>query len=169
MIKDDEYFMKQAIKEAMKAYKKLEVPIGAILVQNGVIIGRGHNKRNTSKSTFAHAEILAMKKGMQHVKDWRLEETTLYVTLEPCPMCAGAIVQARIPRVVIGALNPKAGSAGSVMNILEEPGFNHQVEVTKGVLEEPCKSMLQAFFKELRQLKKTEDKEQSNEQSNEQG
>lgn len=157
MIKDDAYFMQLAIKEAKKAYKKLEVPIGAILVHHGEVIGRGHNKRNTSKSTFAHAEILAMKKGMLYMKDWRLEETTLYITLEPCPMCAGAIVQARIPRVVIGAMNPKAGSAGSVMNILEEPGFNHQVQVTRGVLEESCKQMLQDFFKELRQLKKKQD------------
>lgn len=154
MEKDDNYYMHLAIKEAMKAYKKLEVPIGAILVHKDQIIGRGHNKRNTSKSTFAHAEILAMKKGMTFFNDWRLEDTTLYITLEPCPMCAGAIVQARIPRVVIGAMNPKAGSAGSVINILEEPGFNHQVQVSKGILEEECKLMLQNFFRELRQSKK---------------
>jgi len=152
---NDSFYMKIAIKEAMKAYKKMEVPIGAVLVYQDQIIGRGHNKRNTSKSTFAHAEILAMKKGMTFFKDWRLEDTTLYITLEPCPMCAGAIVQARIPRVVIGAMNPKAGSAGSVMNILEEPGFNHQVDITLGVLEEECKVMLQDFFKELRQSKKS--------------
>jgi tRNA(adenine34) deaminase len=158
MVKDDNYYMALAIKEAMKAYKKLEVPIGAILVYNNEIIGKGHNKRNTSKSTFAHAEILAMKKGMEFLKDWRLEETTLYVTLEPCPMCAGAIVQARIPRVVIGAMNPKAGSAGSVINILEEPGFNHQVHLLKGIREEECKHMLQAFFKELRESKKKQSK-----------
>jgi len=151
---NDIFYMKIAIKEAMKAYKKMEVPIGAVLVYQDQIIGKGHNKRNTSKSTFAHAEILAMKKGMTFFKDWRLEDTTLYITLEPCPMCAGAIVQARIPRVVLGAMNPKAGSAGSVMNILEEPGFNHQVDITLGVLEEECKTMLQDFFKELRQSKK---------------
>jgi tRNA(adenine34) deaminase len=152
-LKDIQY-MNLAIEEAYKAKAILEVPIGAILVYQDKVIGRGYNRRNTDKSTFAHAEILAMQEAMDFIGDWRLEETTLYVTLEPCPMCAGAIVQARIPRVVIGAMNPKAGSAGSVINILNEPGFNHQVEVNQGVCETECKDMLQQFFRELRELKK---------------
>ncbi len=151
---DDIKYMTVAIEEAMKAYDILEVPIGAVIVHNGEIIGKGYNRRNTDKSTFAHAEILAMEQAMEVIGDWRLEETTMYITLEPCPMCAGAIVQARIPKVVIGAMNPKAGCAGSVLNLLDEPGFNHQVETIAGVLESECKAMLQQFFRDLREKKK---------------
>jgi tRNA(adenine34) deaminase len=146
--------MKIALEEAQKAYAINEVPIGAVIVYKDQIIGRGYNRRNTDKSTLAHAEILAMEEAMAFIGDWRLEETTMYITLEPCPMCAGAIVQARIPRVVLGAMNPKAGSAGSVVNLLNEPKFNHQVEVEYDVCHEACKAILQDFFKELREQKK---------------
>ncbi len=146
--------MKIALEEAMKAYELNEVPIGAVVVFEDRIIGTGYNRRNTDKSTFAHAEVIAMKEAMKVIGDWRLEETKMYVTLEPCPMCAGAIVQARIPKVIIGTMNPKAGCAGSVLDLLHEPGFNHQVEVTTGVLETECKTMLQDFFRELRAAKK---------------
>lgn len=149
-----EDYMDMAIDLAMKAYDLTEVPIGALIVHKGEIIGQGYNRRNTDKSTFAHAEMIAMEQAMEVIGDWRLEETTLYVTLEPCPMCAGAIVQARIPKVVIGTMNPKAGCAGSVLDLLEEPGFNHQVETLKGVREEACKTMMQEFFRDLRQRKK---------------
>lgn len=151
--KDIDY-MNTALDEAKKAYALNEVPIGAIIVHEDKIIGRGYNRRNTDKSTLAHAEILAMQEAMAYIGDWRLEETTMYITLEPCPMCAGAIVQARIPRVVIGAMNLKAGSAGSVVNLLNEPGYNHQVEVTYDVCHDACKGILQEFFKELREQKK---------------
>lgn len=149
-----EDYMDMAIDLAMKAYDLTEVPIGALIVYQGKIIGQGYNRRNTDKSTFAHAEMIAMEQAMEVIGDWRLEETTLYVTLEPCPMCAGAIVQARIPKVVIGTMNPKAGCAGSVLDLLEEPGFNHQVETLKGVRGEECKTMMQQFFRDLRQRKK---------------
>ena len=126
------------------------------------IIGRGYNRRNTDKSTLAHAEINAIRKASRKIGDWRLEECTLYVTLEPCQMCAGAIVQARIPTVVIGSMNPKAGCAGSVLNILQIPSFNHQVEIIQGVLEKECSEMLTAFFIELRERKKTEKQNRKN-------
>ena len=151
----DEYYMKEAMKQAMKAYALGEVPIGCVIVYEGKIIGRGYNRRNTDKNTLAHAEITAIKKASKAISDWRLENTTLYVTLEPCQMCAGAIVQARIPKVVMGCMNPKAGCAGSVLNILDMPEFNHQVEIVKGVLEEPCSRMLKKFFLELREKNKT--------------
>lgn len=150
----DNQYMNRAIELAMEAYRLEEVPIGALIVHEGKIIGEGYNRRNTDKSTFAHAEMIAMKQAMEVIGDWRLEETTMYVTLEPCPMCAGAIVQARIPKVVIGTMNPKAGCAGSVMNLLDEPGFNHQVETVIGVRGEACKEMMQQFFRELREAKK---------------
>ena len=120
----------------------------------GKVIGRGYNRRNTDKTSLGHAEITAIKKASKYMNDWRLEDCTLYVTLEPCQMCAGAIVQARIPRVVIGSMNPKAGCAGSILNILQIPTFNHQCEITKGVCEEECSEMLTTFFKELRKSKK---------------
>ncbi len=142
--------MKAALTQAKKALALGEVPIGCVIVHEGKIIGRGYNRRNTDKSTLAHAEISAIKKATKVIGDWRLEECDLYVTLEPCQMCAGAIVQARIPRVFIGAMNPKAGCAGSIYNLLEEPAFNHQVEVTRGLLEEECSTILKTFFKELR-------------------
>ena len=150
----DVKYMKKALKEAQNAYALNEVPIGAVIVYEERIIGRGYNRRNTDKSTLAHAEILAIKEAMAYIGDWRLEETIMYITLEPCPMCAGAIVQARIPRVVIGAMNPKAGSAGSVVNLLNEPKFNHQVDIEYDVCHEECKNLLQKFFKELREQKK---------------
>ena len=142
--------MKAALTQAKKALTLGEVPIGCVIVHEGKIIGRGYNRRNTDKSTLSHAEISAIKKATKVIGDWRLEECDLYVTLEPCQMCAGAIVQARIPRVFIGAMNPKAGCAGSIYNLLEEPAFNHQVEVTRGLLEEECSTILKTFFKELR-------------------
>ena len=150
-----EYYMKMALKEAKKAYKLGEVPIGCVIVCEDKIIGRGYNRRNTDKSTLAHAEIAAIKKASKIIGDWRLEDCTLYVTLEPCQMCAGAIVQARIPTVVMGSMNPKAGCAGSILNILEVPEFNHQVHTIRGILEEECSQMLTTFFKELRIKKKT--------------
>ena len=151
---ENEGFMKEAIRQAKKAEKLNEVPIGCVIVYDGKIIARGYNRRNTDKSTLAHAEIIAIKRASKVIKDWRLEDCTLYVTLEPCQMCAGAIVQARIPRVVIGSMNPKAGCAGSILNILQIPTFNHQCEITKGVCEEECSEMLTTFFKELRKSRK---------------
>lgn len=145
-----EYYMKMALKEAKKAYKLGEVPIGCVIVYQDKIIGRGYNRRNTDKNTLAHAEITAIKKASKVIGDWRLEECTLYVTLEPCQMCAGAIVQARIPNVVMGCMNPKAGCAGSILNILDMPQFNHQVHALRGILEKECSEMLTTFFKELR-------------------
>lgn len=150
---DNEKYMKEAIKQAKKAWILNEVPIGCVIVHEGKIVGRGYNRRNTDKSTLAHAEIIAIKKASKRLGDWRLEGCTLYVTLEPCQMCAGAIVQARIDRVVIGSMNPKAGCCGSILNLLEEERFNHQVDITRGVLEEECSAMLTDFFRELRRNK----------------
>lgn len=155
-ISEDEKYMKEAMKQAKKAYALGEVPIGCVIVHEGKIIGRGYNRRNTDKNTLAHAEITAINKASKVIGDWRLEECTLYVTLEPCQMCAGAIVQARIPKVVMACMNPKAGCAGSILNILDMPEFNHQVEVEKGVLEETCSNMLKQFFIELRARNKKE-------------
>lgn len=151
-----EKYMKEALKQAKKAYALGEVPIGCVIVYEGQIIGRGYNRRNTDKNTLAHAEITAINKASKKIGDWRLEDCTLYVTLEPCQMCAGAIVQARIPHVVMGCMNPKAGCAGSILNILDMPEFNHQVAVTRGVLEEECSEMLKTFFTELRVRNKAE-------------
>jgi tRNA(adenine34) deaminase len=155
----DKKFMKEAIKQAKKAYALGEVPIGCCIVHDGRVIGRGYNRRNTDKNTLAHAEITAIKRASKVIGDWRLEECTLYVTLEPCQMCAGAIVQARIPRVVMACMNPKAGCAGSILNILDMPEFNHQVETVRGVMEEECSLMLRTFFKELRIRNKKEKEE----------
>ena len=152
-MRDEEKFMKEAIRQAKKAYALREVPIGCVIVYEGKIIARGYNRRNTDKNTTSHAEINAIRKASKKLGDWRLEGCTLYVTLEPCQMCAGAIVQARIYKVVIGSMNPKAGCAGSVLNLLEMDGFNHKVEVERGVLEEECSTMLSGFFKELRMEK----------------
>lgn len=146
----DEKYMRQAIAQAKKAKKLGEVPIGCVIVYQDRIIGRGYNRRKTDKSTLGHAEITAIKKASKVMGDWRLEDCTIYITLEPCPMCAGAIVQARIPRCVVGTMNPKAGCAGSVLNLLDCEGFNHQVEFEEGVLREECKNILQEFFKDLR-------------------
>ena len=148
------YFMKEAIKQAKKAAKLDEVPIGCVITYQDKIIARGYNRRNTDKSTLAHAEISAIKKASKVIGDWRLEECTLYVTLEPCQMCAGAIVQARIPTVVIGTMNAKAGCAGSVYNLLQEPKFNHQVDVVYDVLKEECTELLTTFFADLRKQHK---------------
>ncbi|TGY96264.1 nucleoside deaminase [Petralouisia muris] len=154
----EEKFMKAAIREAKKAEKIQEVPIGCVIVSEGKIIARGYNRRNIDKNTLAHAELSAIKKASKKLGDWRLEGCTMYVTLEPCQMCAGAIVQARMDKVVIGSRNPKAGCAGSVLNVLQIPAFNHQVELESGVLEEECSTMLSEFFKNLREQKKKSDK-----------
>lgn len=154
-----EKYMKEAIKQAKKAYKLLEVPIGCVIVHEDEIIAKGYNRRNTDKTALGHAEMTVIKKACKKLGDWRLEECTMYVTLEPCSMCAGAIVQARIPRVVVGSMNAKAGCAGSVVNLLNESGFNHQVEFVRGVREEECTCMLQEFFRELRVKKKQEKEE----------
>jgi len=151
-----EKYMKAALKQAQKAYQLGEVPIGCVIVHQGKIIGRGYNRRNTDKNTLSHAEITAINKASKKIGDWRLEECTLYVTLEPCQMCAGAIVQARITEVVMGCMNPKAGCGGSILNILEMPEFNHQVKVVRGILEADCSQMLKTFFTELRERNKLE-------------
>lgn len=150
----DEKYMKEALRQAKKAYALDEVPIGCVIVQNDKIIARGYNRRNTDKNTLAHAELTAIRKASRRTGDWRLEDCTMYVTLEPCQMCAGAIVQCRMGKVVIGAMNPKAGCAGSVLNLLQIQEFNHQVEIEKGILEEECSTMLSTFFRELRDRKK---------------
>lgn len=150
-----EKYMKEALKQAKKAAQLGEVPIGCVIVHDGAIVGRGYNRRNTDKSTLSHAELTAIRRAGKKLGDWRLEQCTLYVTLEPCQMCAGAIVQARIPEVIIGCMNPKAGCAGSVYNLLQEPAFNHQVNLFKGILEEECSAELKAFFKGLRRRLKT--------------
>lgn len=162
MISKDEKYMKEAIKQAKKAEKLGEVPIGCVIVYQDKIIGRGYNRRKTDRNTLSHAELNAIKKASRVMGDWRLEECTLYVTLEPCQMCSGAIIQARIPRVVMGCMNPKAGCAGSILNLLQVPDFNHQADVTRGVLEAECSSLLTTFFKELRIRTKLE-KEAKNE------
>ena len=150
----DEKYMKEALKQAKKAYALEETPIGCVIVHEGKIIARGYNRRNTDKSPLAHAEISAIKKASKKLGDWRLEECTMYVTLEPCQMCSGAIVQSRMTRVVVGCMNPKAGCAGSILNLLQMPQFNHQVDLTTGVLEEECSQMMKTFFKELREKRK---------------
>lgn len=154
----NEKYMKEALKQAKKALKLGEVPIGCVIVYQGKIIGRGYNRRNTDKSTLCHAEITAIKKASRYIGDWRLEDCALYVTLEPCQMCAGAIIQARIPQVIMGCMNPKAGCGGSILNILEMPQFNHQALVTRGVMEQECSDILKVFFTELRIRNKKEKK-----------
>ena len=156
--KMDERFMREAIRQARKAGALMEVPIGCVIVYEGKIIARGYNRRNTDKNTISHAELNAIRKASKKLGDWRLEGCTMYITLEPCQMCAGAIVQARVSRVVIGSMNPKAGCAGSILNLLEMEQFNHQVEVTRGVLQEECSQMLSGFFKELREIKKQQNR-----------
>lgn len=150
----DEKYMKEAIKQAKKAYAIGDVPIGCVIVYEDKIIARGYNKRNKNKTTLAHAELLAIAKATKKLGDWRLEGCTMYVTLEPCQMCAGAIIQARMDRVVIGSMNQKAGCAGSVLNLLQMKQFNHQAEMETGVLGEECSAMLSEFFRELRRKKK---------------
>ena len=157
----DEKYMREAIRQVKKAYALDEVPIGCVIVSDGKIVARGYNRRNTDKNTLSHAELIAIKKASKKTGDWRLEECTMYVTLEPCQMCAGAIVQSRMKRVVIASMNPKAGCAGSVLNLLQVAAFNHQVEIVQGVLEEECSSMLSEFFRELRSKKKKIKQQQS--------
>lgn len=156
--KTQETYMRAALGQAKKALLLGEVPIGCVIVYEGKIIARGYNRRNTDKSTLAHAEITAIRRAGKKIGDWRLEGCTLYVTLEPCQMCSGAIVQARIPEVVIGCMNPKAGCAGSILNLLEMPAFNHQVRVARGILEAECSAILKQFFKDLRIRNKLEKK-----------
>lgn len=153
---EDERFMKQALLQARKAYRLGEVPIGCIIVYEGKIIGRGYNRRNTDKNTLCHAEITAIRRASKAMGDWRLEGCTMYVTLEPCQMCAGACVQARIDRVVIGCDSPKSGCAGSVINLLQMDDFNHKVEITKDVLADECSLILSEFFTNLRKRNKLE-------------
>ena len=153
---EDEKYMKQALRLAKKAMDSGDVPIGCLIVYDGKVIARGYNRRNKEKQSLAHAELIAIRKASKVIGDWRLEECKMYVTLEPCQMCAGAIVQARIPEVVIGCMNPKAGCAGSIINLLDMQEFNHQVKVTRGVLEEECSVLLKNFFKELRDRRRTD-------------
>ena len=150
--KADEKYMREALRQARKAYDLGEVPIGCVIVSNetGQIVGRGYNRRNTDRTTLSHAEISAIRKASKKTGDWRLEGCTIYITLEPCPMCAGAIVQARIDRCVYAAASDKAGCAGTVLNLLQQPGFNHRVETTRGILEAESTALLQRFFRELR-------------------
>lgn len=154
--KTQKKYMRTALQQAKKALLLGEVPIGCVIVYEDKIIARGYNRRNTDKNTLAHAELTAIRRASKKIGDWRLEDCTLYVTLEPCQMCSGAIVQARIPQVVIGCMNPKAGCAGSILNLLQMPEFNHQVQITRGVLEEECSMILKQFFKDLRIRNKLE-------------
>jgi tRNA(adenine34) deaminase len=158
MLNTDEKYMKEAVRQAKKAYAIGEAPIGCVIVHEDKIIARGYNRRTIDKNTLAHAELAAIKKASRKLGDWRLEGCTMYVTLEPCQMCSGAIIQSRMDRVVIGCMNPKAGCAGSVLNLLQMPEFNHQAELATGVLEEECSQLMKSFFKELRERKKTADK-----------
>ena len=150
----EEKYMKEALKEAKKAYEKLEVPVGAVVVKDNRIIARAHNLKETKKDTTNHAEILAIQKASKKLEAWRLNDCEMYVTLEPCSMCAGAIINSRIKKIYIGALDEKTGAAGSVLNLFEDYKFNHKVEVEKGILKEECENILKSFFKELRKIKK---------------
>ncbi|MHB8983991.1 MAG: tRNA adenosine(34) deaminase TadA [Carboxydocellales bacterium] len=151
IVVNDEYYMELALAEAEKAFALGEVPIGAVIVRDGEIIAKGHNFRELGKDPTAHAELMAIQTAARKLGGWRLTRTTLYVTVEPCPMCAGAIVQARIPRVVYGALDPKAGAVDSLVDLLRHPGLNHQVEVTAGVMADKCGEIMQRFFRKLRE------------------
>ena len=148
-----EYYMKQALKEAEKAYKKLEVPVGAVIVKDGKIIAKAHNQKETKTDPTKHAEILAIQKASKKLKAWRLIDCEMYVTLEPCTMCAGAIVNSRLKKVYIGAMDDKTGAVGSVLNLFEDYTFNHKVEGETGILKEECENILKSFFKELRKIK----------------
>lgn len=152
-MENKEKFMKEALKEAKKAYDKLEVPVGAVIVKDGKIIARAHNLKETKADTTKHAEILAIQKASKKLQSWRLLECEMYITLEPCSMCAGAIIQSRIKKIYIGTLDEKTGAAGSVLNLFEDYTFNHKVEVEKGILQEPCEEILKKFFKLLRKIK----------------
>lgn len=152
--KDDIKFMKEALKEAKKAYEKDEIPVGAVIVKDGKIIARAHNIKELKKDTTKHAEIIAIQKASKKLDTWRLTGCTMYVTLEPCVMCTGAMIQSRIDKVVIGTMDEKTGACGSVLNVLEDYKFNHIVTVEKGVMQEECKAILQSFFKKLRERAK---------------
>ena len=155
MIKNEqEHFMKEALKEAKKAYEKLEVPVGAVIVKDGKIIARAHNLKETKYDTTKHAEILAIQKASKKLKSWRLADCEMYITLEPCSMCAGALINSRIKKIYIGALDNKTGAAGSVLNLFDDYTFNHKVEVEKGIMVEQCETISKDFFKMLRKLKK---------------
>ena len=151
-----EYYMKLAIEEAKKAEEKAEVPIGAVIVMDGEVIASAHNLRETTQNAVTHAELLAIEEACSKLGTWRLEGAELYVTLEPCPMCSGAILLSRIKKVIYGAPDPKAGCAGTLMNLLDDSRFNHQCEVVPGILEEECGNLLSSFFKSLRERKKEE-------------
>ena len=153
-MEEKEYYMRQALKEAEKAYKKLEIPVGAIIVKNGKIIARAHNQKETKTDTTKHAEIVAIQKASKKLNSWRLLDCEMYVTLEPCVMCAGAMINARIKKVCIGTMDEKTGAAGSVLNLFEDYKFNHKVEVEKGILKQECEEILKKFFRELRKMKK---------------
>ena len=153
MEKNKEYYMNQALKEAEKAYKKLEVPVGAVIVKDGKIIARAHNQKETKTDTTKHAEILAIQKASKKLKSWRLIDCEMYVTLEPCTMCAGAIINSRIKKIYIGTMDEKTGAVGSVLNLFEDYTFNHKVENETGILKEECEEILKRFFKELRKIK----------------
>lgn len=162
-IHNDEYFMNKAIAEGLKAEEMGEVPIGAVIVLDGEIIASAHNLRETEQNAVAHAELLAIEHACQKLGTWRLENATLYVTLEPCPMCSGAIILSRIQRVVYGAGDPKGGCAGTLMNLLQDERFNHQCQVDSGVLENECSTLLSNFFRGLREKKKQEKKKRQSE------
>ena len=147
----EEKYMREAIKQARRAMKVNEVPIGCVIVHNDEIVGRGYNRRMSDKNTLSHAELNAIRKASRKLDDWRLDDCEMYVTTEPCQMCAGAIVQARIKKVYIGCMNPKAGCAGSIMNLLQVDAFNHQVESESGLMEEECSGLLKEFFRKLRE------------------
>lgn len=152
-MEQDVLYMQEALLEAKKAFELDESPIGAIIVYEGKIIGRGHNRRNTDKNPLAHAEIMAINEACKFLGDWRLEGCTMYITLEPCPMCSGAIVQARIERVVFGARSPKAGFAGSIVNILQMDELNHRCQLDEGICEEEASLLLKTYFKNMRKKK----------------
>lgn len=149
-----ERFMKEALKEAKKAYNKLEVPVGAVIVKDGKVISRAHNLKETKFDTTKHAEILAIQKASKKLNSWRLLDCDMYVTLEPCSMCAGALINSRLRKVYIGANDEKTGAVGSVFNLLEDYTFNHKVEVEKGILKDECQNILKEFFKGLREMKR---------------
>lgn len=149
-----EYYMKQALKEAEKAYKKLEVPVGAVIVKDGKIIARAHNQKETKTDTTKHAEILVIQKASRKLEEWRLIDCEMYVTLEPCSMCAGAIINSRIKKVYIGTMDEKTGAVGSVLNLFEDYTFNHKVDVEKGIMEKECQDIIKKFFRELRKIKR---------------
>ena len=154
MEKSKEYYMKQALKEAEKAYRKLEVPVGAVIVKDGKIIARAHNQKETKMDTTKHAEILAIQKASKKLQSWRLIDCEMYITLEPCSMCAGAIINSRIKKIYIGTMDDKTGAAGSKLDLFEDYTFNHKVEVEKNIMKEECEEILKRFFKELRKIKK---------------